>query len=96
MTVKLLTEQHLEVLSLTGACTVLSKSVHVKMLHFWKPRVAAYMLVRIKCMRAYVRARANNGAQLPACLQTDRQADRHLRMHACTHALTHARTHTHR
>ena len=33
MTVKLLTERHLEFLSLKGGCTCLSESIHVKMPH---------------------------------------------------------------
>ena len=41
MTVKLLTEQHLEFLSLKGGCTGLSESTLVKMPHCWKSHVAA-------------------------------------------------------
>ena len=41
MTVKLLAEQHLELLSLTGGCTDLSKSTLVKMPHCWKSQVVA-------------------------------------------------------
>ena len=41
MTVKLLTEQHLEFLSLKGGCTGSSKSTLVKMPHYWKSHVAA-------------------------------------------------------
>ena len=44
MTVKLLTEQHLEFLSLTGGCTGWSESTHVKIPHCWKSRVRAQML----------------------------------------------------
>ena len=40
MSVKLLTEHHLEFLSLKGGCTGLSESIHVKMPHCWKPHVA--------------------------------------------------------
>ena len=36
MIVKLLTECHLEFLSLTGGCRGLSESTHVKMPHCWK------------------------------------------------------------
>ena len=39
MTVKLLTEHHLEFLSLKGGCTGLSESTLVKMLQCWKSRV---------------------------------------------------------
>ena len=41
MTAKLLTEHHLEFLSLKGGCTGLSESIHVKMPHCWKSHVAA-------------------------------------------------------
>ena len=44
MTVKLLTEQHLKLLSLKVACTGLSESTLVKMPHCWKSHVAAQML----------------------------------------------------
>ena len=36
MIVKLLTEHHLEFLSLKGGCTGSSESTHVKMPHCWK------------------------------------------------------------
>ena len=42
--VKLLTEHHLEFLSLTGGCTGSSESTLVKMPHCWKSHVAAQML----------------------------------------------------
>ena len=41
MAIKLLTEQHLEVLSLKEGCRGLCKSKHVKMPHCLKSRVAA-------------------------------------------------------
>ena len=41
MTVKLLSEQHLEFLSLKGDCTGSSESTLVKMLHRWKSHHAA-------------------------------------------------------
>ena len=41
MTVKLLTEQHLELLSLTGGYTGLSESIHVKIPHCRKSSVTA-------------------------------------------------------
>ena len=41
MTVQLLAEQHLEFLSFTGGCACLSKSVHVKLPHYWKSHVEA-------------------------------------------------------
>ena len=42
MTVKLLTEEHLEFLSLKGGCTGYSESTPVKMPHCWKSHVAAH------------------------------------------------------
>ena len=44
MGVKLLTEHHLEFLSLKGGYTGSSESTLVKMPHCWKSRVAAHML----------------------------------------------------
>ena len=43
MNAKLLTQHHLEFVSLKGGCTGLSESVHVKMPHCWKRRVAAHI-----------------------------------------------------
>ena len=43
MTVKLLTEQHLEFLSLKGGCTGLTESTLVEIPHYWKSQVAAHM-----------------------------------------------------
>ena len=43
MTVRLLTEHHLEFLSLKGGFTGLSESIHVKMPHCWKSHVAAQL-----------------------------------------------------
>ena len=45
MTVKLLTEQHLEFLSLKGGCTGLSESTLVKMPNCWKSHVATRLSV---------------------------------------------------
>ena len=45
MSVKLLTEHHLEFLSLKGGCTGLSESTHVKMPHCWKSHVARMNLI---------------------------------------------------
>ena len=42
MIVKLLTEQHLEFLSLKRGCTGSSESTHVKMPHCWKSQVMAH------------------------------------------------------
>ena len=43
MTVELLTEHHLEFLSLKGGCTGLSESMLLKMPHFWKSHVTAHI-----------------------------------------------------
>ena len=45
MIVKLLTEHHLEFLSLKGGCRGSSESIHVKIPHCWKSRVVAQMVV---------------------------------------------------
>ena len=44
MNVKLLTEHHLEFLSLKGGCIGSSESTLVKMQHCWKSHVAAHIL----------------------------------------------------
>ena len=44
MNTKLLTEHHLEFLSLTGGCTDSSESTLVKMPHCWKSHVAAHFV----------------------------------------------------
>ena len=43
MIVKILTEHHLECLSLKGGCRGSSESTIVKMAHYWKSRVTARM-----------------------------------------------------
>ena len=43
MSVKLLTEHHLEFLSLTGGCIGSSESLLVKIPHCWKSHVAAQL-----------------------------------------------------
>ena len=45
MTVKLLTEHHLKLLSLQGSCTGSSESTLVKIPHCWKSHVTALMLM---------------------------------------------------
>ena len=45
MTVKLLTEQHLEFPSLKGGCTSSYESTPVKMPHCWKSHVAAQITI---------------------------------------------------
>ena len=44
MIVELLTEHHLEFLSLKGGCTGSSESTHVKMPHCWKSHAMAKLL----------------------------------------------------
>ena len=44
MTVKLLTEHHLDLLSLKGGCRGSPESSLVKMPHCWKSRVAAHII----------------------------------------------------
>ena len=46
MIVKLLTEHHLEFLSLKGGCRGWSESTHVKMPHCWKSHALAQIIVR--------------------------------------------------
>ena len=45
MSVKVLTEHHLEFLSLKGGYTGSSESIHVKMPHCWKSHVTAHILL---------------------------------------------------
>ena len=45
MTVKLLTEHHLEFLSLKGGCRGSSESTHVKIPHCLKSRVMAHLIL---------------------------------------------------
>ena len=47
MSVKLVTEHHLEFLSLKGGCTGLSESTLVKMPHCWKSHVAAHFVENV-------------------------------------------------
>ena len=47
MNIKLLTEHHLEFLSLEGGCTGLSESSHVKMSHCWKSHVTAHSFISV-------------------------------------------------
>ena len=51
MSVKLLTEHHLEFLKLKGSCTGLSESTLVKMPHCWKSHVTAHIFF-ILCFTA--------------------------------------------
>ena len=45
MIVKLLTEHHLEFLSLKGGCRGSSESTHVKMPHCWKSHALAQLIL---------------------------------------------------
>ena len=45
MIVKLLTEYHLEFLSLKGGCRGLSESTHVKISNCWKSHAVAHLIV---------------------------------------------------
>ena len=47
MSVKLLTDHHLEFLSLKGGCTGASESTLVKMLHCWKSHDTAHMSIKL-------------------------------------------------
>ena len=47
MSVKLLTEHHLEFLSLKGSSTGSSESTFVKMLHYWKSHVRAQLFTGV-------------------------------------------------
>ena len=46
MSVKLLTEHHLEFLSLKGGCRGSSVSTNVKILHCWKSHATAHFLIK--------------------------------------------------
>ena len=54
MTVKLLTEHHLEFLSLKGGRTGSSDSNHAIMPHCWKSRVTAYIVLLCRIVRAFL------------------------------------------
>ena len=49
MTVKLLTEHHLEFLSLTGGCRGSSESTLVKMSNYWKSLAAVHFIDGVLC-----------------------------------------------
>ena len=50
MTIKLLTEQHLEYLSLKEGCTDSSESTLAKMSHCWKSHVMAHIPILTLCI----------------------------------------------
>ena len=57
MRVKLLTEHHLEFLSLKGGCTCPSESTLLKMPYCWKTHVAAHVFIAQACIRTMYIAR---------------------------------------
>ena len=62
MIVKLLTEHHLEFLSLQGGCRGSSESTLVKMPHCWKSHVMAHYVLRNINHFCFVIIGANSGA----------------------------------
>ena len=54
MIFKLLTEHHLEFLSLKGGCTGTSESTLVKMSNCWKSHVTAQFCNGFPCHRSYI------------------------------------------
>ena len=52
MIVKLLTEHHLEFLSLKGGCRGSSESTHVKMPHFWKSHATAHFSLTLSSLNS--------------------------------------------
>ena len=68
MIVKLLTEHHLEFLSLKGGCTGSSESTHVKMPHCCKSHVTAHifcpfniaMIYSITCLKRSLKKKTKN------------------------------------
>ena len=54
MSVKLLTEHHLEFQSLTGGCPGSSESIRVKMPHCWKSHVTAQFFIIIVFLSLFV------------------------------------------
>ena len=52
MIVKLLTEHHLEFLSLKGGCRGSSESTHVKILHCWKFHATAHFVAQ--CIHNFI------------------------------------------
>ena len=63
MIVKLLTDHHLEFLSLTGGCTGSSESTHVEMPHCWKSHALAQLLL-LNC-RMHWPILLRNGTNVP-------------------------------
>ena len=63
MTVKLLTEQHLEFLSLIGDCTGLSESTLLKIKPFWKSHAP------LMCLHIFIKKHDNLGPELQCILK---------------------------
>ena len=73
MSVKLLTEHHLEFLSLKGGCAGSSESTLVEMPHCWKSHVAA----QNKSCEMFIRLRKDEtDKQRQTIIQVDRRAKR--------------------
>ena len=53
MIVKLLTEHHLEFLSLKGGCRSSSESTLVKMSNCWKSHAAAHLVLELRTVDVY-------------------------------------------
>ena len=66
MTVKLLTEHHLEFLSLKGGCTGSSEPIHVKMPRCWKSHVTALWASSLETL-ILLRANNNGTGSLRIC-----------------------------
>ena len=66
MTVKLLTEHHLEFLSFKGGCTGSSESTLVKMAHSWNSHVAAhyYDMCMYFDRKTYMKLKTLTGPQI--------------------------------
>ena len=75
MTVKLLTEHHLEFLNLTGGCTGSSESTLVKTPHGWKSHVAA-LLYGPRRKKTCLQGVCEQQRCRPACASA--QSDQHL------------------
>ena len=54
MIVKLLTEHHLEFLSLRGGCTGSYESTLVKMPHCWKSHATAHLSIMTEIFRCFI------------------------------------------
>ena len=63
MSVKLLTEHHLEFLSFKGGCTGSTESTHVKLPHCWKSHVAAHIIILLRLVLSPTLANVGRGKQ---------------------------------